>query len=122
MKLSEMVEKWRKRKKGHFAVYTKEGKRFVVPLYYLNHPIFRVLLEMAEEEFGIMANRPLQVPCEEELMDNILSLLRRNPSHDAEKALESMTTCRGASIASFFPLFHTHNQHHDHQNVVSFIR
>ncbi|KAJ0087562.1 hypothetical protein Patl1_09433 [Pistacia atlantica] len=118
MKLSEMVEKWRKRKKGHFAVYTKEGKRFVVPLYYLNHPIFRVLLEMAEEEFGIIANGPLQVPCEEELMDNILSLLRRNPSHDAETTYSYM----GASITSFFPLFHAHNQHHDQQNVVSFIK
>lgn len=88
MKLSEIVERWRKRKKGHFAVYTKEGKRFVVPLYYLNHPIFRVLLEMAEEEFGIMANRPLQVPCEEELMGNILSLLRRRNASDVHENLQ----------------------------------
>jgi hypothetical protein len=47
--------------------------------YYLNHPIFRVLLEMAEEEFGSTILGPLQVPCEEELMDFILSLLRKNP-------------------------------------------
>lgn len=26
-KLSEMLEKWRKRKKVYFAVYTKEGKK-----------------------------------------------------------------------------------------------
>ncbi|XP_031254599.1 auxin-induced protein 6B [Pistacia vera] len=90
MKLSEMVEKWRKRKKGHFSVYTKEGKRFVVPLYYLNHPIFRVLLEMAEEEFGIIANGPLQVPCEEELMDNILSLLRRNQKKSLPRCRDNL--------------------------------
>ncbi|XP_059462076.1 auxin-responsive protein SAUR36 [Corylus avellana] len=79
-KLSEIIEKWKKRKKGYFAVYTKEGRRFVVPLYYLNHPIFRVLLEMAQEEFGSTILGPLQVPCEEELMEYILSLLRKNPS------------------------------------------
>lgn len=119
MKLSEIVEKWRKRKKGHFTVYTKDGKRFVVPLYYLNHPIFRVLLEMAEEEFGTVVNGPLQVPCEEELMDYILSLLRKNPSEDVEKALVSMsTTCKGATASSFFPLFHAQSQG-DQQNIVS---
>ncbi|XVF35865.1 hypothetical protein REPUB_Repub19eG0008200 [Reevesia pubescens] len=119
MKLSEIIERWRKRKKGHFAVYTREGKRFVVPLYYLNHPIFRVLLEMAEEEFGIENHGPLQVPCEEELMDYILSLLRKNPCENVDKALASMTTtCKGASISSFLPLFHAHAQG-ERQTVVS---
>ncbi|XP_022766545.1 auxin-induced protein 6B-like [Durio zibethinus] len=118
MKLSEIVERWRKRKKGHFAVYTKEGKRFVVPLCYLNHPIFRVLLEMAEEEFGTANHGPLQVPCEEELMDYILSLLRKNPSENVNKALASMTTCQGASLSSFLPLFYAHG-HGERQTMVS---
>ncbi|XP_057974355.1 auxin-responsive protein SAUR36 [Malania oleifera] len=110
-KLSEIIEKWRKRKKGHFVVYTRDGKRFVLPLYYLNHPIFRVLLEMAEEEFGSTVHGPLQVPCEEGLMYSILSLLsKNNPSGEVEKALLSMTTCRGASFSSFLPLFNAHNQ------------
>lgn len=86
-KLSEIIEKWRKRKKGYFAVYTQGGKRFVVPLDYLNHPIFRVLLEMAEEEFGSTIHGPLQVPCEEELMEYILSLLRKNPSEKVDNSL-----------------------------------
>ncbi|OVA16032.1 Auxin-induced protein [Macleaya cordata] len=100
-KLSEIIGKWRKRRKGHFVVYAKEGKRFVVPLYYLNHPIFRVLLEMAEEEFGSTIHGPLQVPCEEELMDYIITLLRKNWQLDIEKAFVSMNTCRGASVSSF---------------------
>ena len=74
-------------KGGHFAVYTKEGKRFVVPLCYLNHPIFRVLLEMAEEEFGSTVHGPLKVPCEEELMNYILCFLRKNPPHEVENGL-----------------------------------
>lgn len=107
-----MIDKWiiGKTKKGHFAVYTREGKRFLVPLCYLNHPIFRVLLEMAEEEFGTKSHGPLQIPCEEELMDFILSLVRKNnPCDDVQEALTSMDTCKGASVASFFPIFHAHN-------------
>lgn len=101
--LSEMMKKWKKRKKGHFAIYTKGGKRFVVPLYYLNHPIFRVLLEMAEEEFGTAPHGPLQVPCEEEFMEFVLSLLRKNTSQQADDELHPMNSCKGASL---FPIFH----------------
>ncbi|KAF6163928.1 hypothetical protein GIB67_024783 [Kingdonia uniflora] len=41
--------------KGHCAVYIGEiqKKRFVVPIFYLNHPLFQNLLsQAAEEEFG----------------------------------------------------------------------
>ncbi|KAF9621680.1 hypothetical protein IFM89_030313 [Coptis chinensis] len=100
MKLSEIIGSWRKNRKGHFVVYAKEGKRFVVPLYYLNHPIFKVLLEMAEEEFGSTVHGPLKVPCEEELMEYIVSLLRRNPTVEVETALLSITTCRTGSVSS----------------------
>ncbi|KAF3596010.1 hypothetical protein DY000_02020143 [Brassica cretica] len=48
LKLTNMMEKWRC-KKGHFSVYNREGRGFVLPLDYLKHPIFQVLLEMAEE-------------------------------------------------------------------------
>ncbi|KAL5706245.1 hypothetical protein ACHQM5_024443 [Ranunculus cassubicifolius] len=99
-KLSEIIMGAWKKKKGHFVVYSKEGKRFVVPLYYLNHPIFRVLLEMSQEEFGCAIDGPLQVPCEEEMMEYIVTLLRKNPTLEVEKALLSITTCRGASFLS----------------------
>ncbi|KAF5183387.1 Auxin-responsive protein saur36 [Thalictrum thalictroides] len=99
-KLSEIIGSWKKGRKGHFVVYAKQGKRFVVPLYYLNHPIFKVLLEMAEEEFGSTVDGPLQVPCEEEFMDYIVAMLRKNPTVEVEKALLSITTCRGASFFS----------------------
>lgn len=53
--------------KGHCAVYvgeTENKKRFVVPVSYLNHPSFQVLLSHAEEEFGF--DHPmggLTIPC-----------------------------------------------------------
>ncbi|CAH2076771.1 unnamed protein product [Thlaspi arvense] len=56
--------------KGHVAVYVgerMEKKRFVVPISYLNHPLFREFLNRAEEEFGF--HHPmggLTIPCREE--------------------------------------------------------
>ncbi|KAL4201040.1 hypothetical protein AMTRI_Chr02g214170 [Amborella trichopoda] len=37
---------------GHFIIYTTDRSHFVIPLAYLNQPIFGELLFMAEEEFG----------------------------------------------------------------------
>ncbi|EHA8590751.1 auxin-responsive protein SAUR36 [Cocos nucifera] len=99
----------RKRSKGHFVVYAKGGKRYVVPLKYLDHPIFQVLLDMAEEEFGTRSHGPLRVPCEEELMEHLVSLLKTDTAVDMEKALVSFTSIRGASFSSLFPLCHCRN-------------
>ncbi|XP_073112298.1 auxin-induced protein 6B-like [Elaeis guineensis] len=89
------------------------GKRYVVPLKYLDHPIFQVLLEMAEEEFGTTSHGPLRVPCEEELMEHIVFLLKTNPAEDVEKALVSITSFRGPSFSSLFPLCHSQNNRHN---------
>ncbi|KAL8051204.1 hypothetical protein ABFX02_06G131100 [Erythranthe guttata] len=64
--------------KGHLAVYVGEGekKRFVIPLSYLNHPLFQELLFQAEEEFGF--NHPMggiTIPCREDLFINLASRL-----------------------------------------------
>ncbi|PIA56050.1 hypothetical protein AQUCO_00700407v1 [Aquilegia coerulea] len=55
--------------KGHIAVYVGENqkKRFVVPISYVNHPLFQDLLNQAEEEFGF--DHPmggLTIPCNED--------------------------------------------------------
>jgi len=55
--------------KGHFAVYVGDKddeymRRFVVPISYLNEPMFQALLCCAEEEFGFdhpMGN--IVIPC-----------------------------------------------------------
>ncbi|XVF67857.1 hypothetical protein PTKIN_Ptkin10aG0155500 [Pterospermum kingtungense] len=64
--------------KGHIAVYVGEGnrKRFVIPISYLNHPLFQDLLNRAKEEFGF--NHPmggLTIPCSEEYFINLTTLL-----------------------------------------------
>ncbi|BAT91028.1 hypothetical protein VIGAN_06233000 [Vigna angularis var. angularis] len=63
--------------KGHLAVYVGENhKRFVIPISYLSHPLFRDLLDWAEEEFGF--NHPmggLTIPCTEHYFITLTSSL-----------------------------------------------
>ncbi|CAI9778924.1 unnamed protein product [Fraxinus pennsylvanica] len=49
---------------GTFAVYIgEERQRFVVPIGYLSHPLFKMLLEKAYNEFGFEQRNGLVVPC-----------------------------------------------------------
>ncbi|XP_031495006.1 protein SMALL AUXIN UP-REGULATED RNA 12-like [Nymphaea colorata] len=63
--------------KGHIAIYAgKDGSRFVVPLSYLRHPIFRCLLNMAEEEFGFSQQGGLTIPCEASFLRKSIDQVR----------------------------------------------
>ncbi|PWA45597.1 small auxin-up RNA [Artemisia annua] len=64
-------------KKGHFAVYVGETqKRYVIPLSTLDHPLFRELLRWAEEEFGFdNSEGGLQIPCNEDYFEGLISLI-----------------------------------------------
>ncbi|XP_057970811.1 auxin-induced protein 15A-like [Malania oleifera] len=62
-------EKKMKVKKGWLAVEVgleeEDGgfQRFVMPISYLHHPLFRQLLEKAQEVYGYHAAGPLRLPC-----------------------------------------------------------
>lgn len=73
--------------KGHFVVYTVDGKRFMIPLDYLNTRIVMQLFKMSEEEFGYMIGGPIKLPCEAALMEHALGLVKRGVSEEAERAL-----------------------------------
>ncbi|OIT35312.1 PREDICTED: auxin-induced protein 15A-like [Nicotiana attenuata] len=65
--------------KGYFAVYVgeKQKKRFVIPISFLNQPLFQDLLSQAEEEFGF--DHPmggLTIPCREDVFIDLTSRLR----------------------------------------------
>ncbi|XP_010523232.1 PREDICTED: uncharacterized protein LOC104801612 [Tarenaya hassleriana] len=50
---------------GCFTVYVgPQRQRFVVRTEYANHPLFRVLLDEAESEFGFTSDGPLMLPCD----------------------------------------------------------
>ncbi|KAI4323755.1 hypothetical protein L6164_023336 [Bauhinia variegata] len=65
--------------KGYLAVYVGEKmKRFVIPISYLNQPLFQELLCQAEEEFGY--DHPmgaLTIPCKEDASLEVTSSLNR---------------------------------------------
>ncbi|KAL4186541.1 hypothetical protein AMTRI_Chr09g14590 [Amborella trichopoda] len=52
---------------GHFVIYTIDRSRFVIPLDYLNRPIFK------------------EVPCEAFVMEHIDSLFRKNAPKEWRK-------------------------------------
>ncbi|CAI9301087.1 unnamed protein product [Lactuca saligna] len=51
-------------RRGFFAVYVgAERQRFVVPTSCLSHPLFKILLAKASEEFGYNQKNSLVIPC-----------------------------------------------------------
>ncbi|XP_071736089.1 auxin-responsive protein SAUR21-like [Rutidosis leptorrhynchoides] len=64
--------------KGHLAVYVGENekRRFVVPLSFLEQPLFQDLLRQSEEEYGF--DHPmggLTVSCQEDKFFELISVL-----------------------------------------------
>lgn len=72
--------------KGYLAVYVgSELRRFIIPTTNLTHPLFKVLLEKAEEEFGFNHSGGLTIPCEIETFKYLLKCMENHPeSHSAE--------------------------------------
>lgn len=58
---------------GCFAVYVgPEKQRFAIKTEYANHPLFEMLLEDAEMEYGYNSEGPILLPCEVDLFYKIL--------------------------------------------------
>ncbi|KAH6768966.1 hypothetical protein C2S51_014302 [Perilla frutescens var. frutescens] len=67
-------QQWQqKRKSGCLSIYVgEERERFVIKTEYVNHPLFKALLEEAESEYGYSCEGPLLLPCN---VDHFLHLL-----------------------------------------------
>jgi len=58
---------------GCFSVYVGPQKqRFVIKTEYINHPLFKVLLEEAELEYGYKSKGPLALPCNVDVFIKVL--------------------------------------------------
>lgn len=63
---------------GCFSVYVgPEKKRFVIKAKYANHPLFKMLLEDAELEYGYTSEGPLLLPCDVDLFCKVLAEMDR---------------------------------------------
>ncbi|KAK6944040.1 Small auxin-up RNA [Dillenia turbinata] len=59
---------------GFFAIYVgEERQRFVVPTSYLSHPLFKMLLEKASDEYGYDQKEGLVVPCSVSTFQEVVS-------------------------------------------------
>lgn len=61
---------------GFVALYVGEERRkFVVPMGYLPHPLFKMMLEKSSEEFGFDQKNGLVVPCSVEVFQELVSVV-----------------------------------------------
>ncbi|KAL8139544.1 hypothetical protein V2J09_005565 [Rumex salicifolius] len=89
------------KEKGHFVVYTTDGRRFALPLAYLQSEIFTELLRMAEEEFGLATDGPITLSCDSALLEYAISIIQRRVGRELEDALlVSLTRCHCSSSNS----------------------
>ncbi|RDX98717.1 Auxin-responsive protein SAUR71, partial [Mucuna pruriens] len=59
---------------GCFSVYVGPQKqRFVIKTEYANHPLFKMLLEEAESEYGYNSQGPLALPCDVDVFNKVLT-------------------------------------------------
>ncbi|KAI4384867.1 hypothetical protein MLD38_002964 [Melastoma candidum] len=73
--------------KGCLAVIVgadgEQQQRFVIPVIYLNHPLFLHLLKEAEEEYGFDQKGPITIPCHVSEFRNVQDSIDREcgPHH-----------------------------------------
>ncbi|KAL5998661.1 hypothetical protein ACLOJK_009605 [Asimina triloba] len=59
--------------KGHLVVYVGgDFKRFVIRVKFLEHPLFRELLDRAREEYDFCPYSRLCIPCDENIFLNVI--------------------------------------------------
>lgn len=74
--------------KGCFSIYVGPQKeRFSIKTEYVNHPLFKKLLEEAESEYGFMSGGPLALPCSVDSFCKVLSAIIRGGEGDGPRKL-----------------------------------
>ncbi|KAH7854844.1 hypothetical protein Vadar_018335 [Vaccinium darrowii] len=85
--------------KGCLAVMVGQGEeqqRIIIPVIYINHPLFMQLLKEAEEEYGFDQKGPITIPCHVEQFRQVQGMIDQDKSH------------------------HHHHNHHHHHHLLCF--
>ncbi|OEL24664.1 hypothetical protein BAE44_0014317 [Dichanthelium oligosanthes] len=83
---------------GCFTVCVGAGRqRFVVRTECVNHPLFRTLLEEAEEAFGYPAAGPLALPCDADAFVRVLEQIEEEDAVGEAVAVARCGLVRGHS-------------------------
>jgi SAUR family protein len=94
--------------KGYFAIlvgHEDKLERFVIPVFYINHPLFNDLLKEAEAEYGFDHKGPITIPCRVEEFRSVQDSIDRDFHNHHHR-------------------YRHHNQyhHHHHHHVVGCFR
>jgi SAUR family protein len=77
----------------------EKQRRFLVPVMYLNHPLFLGLLKKAEEEYGFDQKGAIAIPCHVEHFFHVQDIIERD-----------------CGSSSPFGSHHHHHGHHAHHH------
>ncbi|GAV81581.1 Auxin_inducible domain-containing protein, partial [Cephalotus follicularis] len=89
---------------GCFTVYVGPQKqRFIIRTQFVNHPLFKMLLEDAELEYGFNSEGPILLPCDVDLFYKVLA--------DMDNEAEMSPGCGGgySSLLTFSPSRRSNN-------------
>ncbi|CAJ2641265.1 unnamed protein product [Trifolium pratense] len=68
---------------GYFSVYVgPQRQRFFVKIKLVNHPIFKMLLDEAEVEYGFQNDGPIRLPCNVDLFYKVLAEMNNFEEED----------------------------------------
>ncbi|KAK7291537.1 hypothetical protein RIF29_06763 [Crotalaria pallida] len=83
---------------GCLAVYVgAERQRFVIKIKHANHPLFKMLLEAAENEYGYRNDGPLWLPCDVDLFCEALGEIQSHEEVDDDMGYVGCTFHKGQS-------------------------
>ncbi|XP_043688173.1 auxin-responsive protein SAUR32-like [Telopea speciosissima] len=69
--------------KGCLAIMVGQGEeqqRFVIPVMYINHPLFMQLLKEAEDEYGFDQKGTITIPCQVEEFRHVQGIIDKEKS------------------------------------------
>ncbi|KMS94632.1 hypothetical protein BVRB_016810 [Beta vulgaris subsp. vulgaris] len=91
--------------KGCLSVYVgPDRQRFVVKIEYTNHPLFKMLLEKAEMEYGFNVDGPLMLPCE---VDVFIKILYEMEAKDDDDNNNNSSRCKFSRSRSSYHLLNS---------------